>query len=52
MNPSTSSSTGGGSVDTDITVHTAYNADGNVSSLTADNASTGNQVTAVCMAPH
>ncbi|MEZ6129138.1 MAG: RHS repeat domain-containing protein [Planctomycetaceae bacterium] len=44
MNPSTSSS-GGGSVDTDITVHTAYNADGNVSSLTADNASTGNQVT-------
>ncbi len=44
MNPSGSSS-GSGSVDTNITVHTAYNADGNVSSLTADNASTGNQVT-------
>lgn len=43
-NPSTSSSTGG-SVDTNVTVHTAYNADGNVKSLTADNASTGNQKT-------
>ncbi len=40
-----SSSSGSGSVDTNVTVHTAYNADGNVKSLTADNAATGNQKT-------
>jgi len=44
MNPSGSSS-GSGSVDTNITAHTAYNADGNVESMTADNAATGNQKT-------
>ncbi|MEQ9410365.1 MAG: RHS repeat-associated core domain-containing protein [Fuerstiella sp.] len=47
MNPtgSSSSSSSAGSVDQNITVHTAYNADGSVESLTADNASTGNQLT-------
>ncbi len=45
---SSSSSSSGGcspSDDENVTVQTAYNADGNVSSITAVNASTGNQVT-------
>ena len=52
MNPSdgssSSSSSCGGcacSDDTNVTVRTAYNADGNVSSITAENAATGNQTT-------
>ena len=52
MNPQTSSSSSssssGGcspSADANVTVETAYNADGNVSSITAKNASTGDQVT-------
>jgi RHS repeat-associated protein len=44
---SSSSSSSGAleSVDTNVTVLTAYNADGNVASITAVNAFTGNQVT-------
>jgi YD repeat-containing protein len=50
MNPqaSSSSSSSGGcspSADENVTVETAYNADGNVSSITVKNASTGDQVT-------
>ena len=42
---STSAGDCGASDDTNVTIETAYNADGNVSSLTAVNASTGNQTT-------
>ncbi|MBM3998456.1 MAG: hypothetical protein FJ297_02750 [Planctomycetes bacterium] len=52
MNCSGSSSSSSGSssgfpesVDVDITIRTAYNADGNVSTITADNAISGNQTT-------
>lgn len=45
---SSSSSSGGtcsASLDTNVTVRTAYNADGNLSSITAENSITGDQVT-------
>ena len=52
MNPSGSSSSSSSSCDgcacsddTNVTVRTAYNADGNVSSITAENSATGNQTT-------
>jgi len=45
--PGSSSSAGGcePSVDTNVTVETSYNADGNVHKITAKNAATGDQVT-------
>ena len=50
MNPQTGSSSSSSancdpSVDSNVTVETSYNADGNVHKITAKNAATGNQVT-------
>jgi len=48
VSSSSSSSSSGGcapSADTNVTVETAYNADGNVSSITAKNSTTGDQTT-------